>query len=436
MFHQDKGLIKNIAEPYYLATSVRDMLDTWDGSLSLEDVVEPAGLFLSVGGGSIVTVESTVGQFNMAQDGEICCHWTPKLGLSVHSRDLDRIDRRLLIGATSVNKKCLLKAEVCQEAFSGGALTSMGTRAPGWKTTGRAANLGIGFHGSSVGVVGTQTKDDGRSLKVRIFQDWDRTTDLRVLNRPCGLELSLCTGIARRLPLREFFYGEVLEYLRLGLPGEWTKIQSIVADIPGQSEEEFEDWLSKLMDSQTEVMQKATVLLLLAMEYTGVERGGHILTFWWPEKHEATPRGLQIKKEQYSGRNPWISMFQDPEKCVIFGLATPRCLEHCGVKICQNITTPAKCEAVKDVMLDTSLIPATPLINAAPLSYELNKRYVLFHCRHILRVTRASEATDAVVGLKIVPGTPYIVMQRLIEKWEKVKEKETLGDKGQDVLVL
>lgn len=120
--------------------------------------------------------------------------------------------------------------------------------------------------------------------------------DLRVLNRPCGLELSLCTGIARRLPLREFFYGDVLEYLRLGLPGEWTKIESIVTNILGQSEEEFGDWLSTLTDSQTEVMQKATALLLLAMEYTGVE------TIWWHEKYEVTPRGLQIKKEQYSGR--------------------------------------------------------------------------------------------------------------------------------------
>lgn len=436
VFHQDKHLIGNTAETFYLATSVDDMQDTWGGSISLEDVAEPAGLFLSVGGGSIVTVESNDGRFDMAQDGELCCHWTPKLGLSMQSRKLDRADRRLLIGATSVNKKCSLKAEVCHEAFSGGALISMGTRAPGWKTTGRAANLNIGFHGSSVGVTGTQTKDDGRSLKVKMFQDWDRTTDLRVLNRPCGLELSLCTGIARRLPLRELFYGEVLEYLRLGLPGEWTKIQSIVTDLPGQSEEEFGEWLSKLTDLQTEVVQKATVLLLLAMEYTGVERDGHTLTFWWPEKHVATPRGLQIKKEQYSGKNAWIPMFQDPEKCVIFGLATPRCLEHHKVKTCRNTTTLAKCEAVKDVMLDTSLIPATPMINNAPLSYELNKRYVLWHCRHILRVTRASEATDHVVRMSFVPGTPYIVMQRLIEKWEKVKEKETLGDKGQDVLVL
>ncbi len=436
VFHQDKILIGSTAETFYLATSVEDMLDTWGGSISLEEEVEPAGLFLSVGGGSIVTVESTGGGFDMAQNGELCCHWTPRLGLSVHSRELDRADRRLLIGATSVNQKCFLKAEVCQKAFSGGALTSMGTRAPGWKTTGRAANLGIGFHGASVTVAGTQTKDDGRSMKVKIFQDWDRTTDLRVLNRPCGLELSLCTGIARRLPLREFFYGEVLEYLKLGLPGEWTKIEAIVTDIPGQSEEGFGEWLSKLTDSQTEVMQKATVLLLLAMEYTGVERGGHTLTFWWPEKHEATPRGLQIEKEQYSGKSPWIPMFQDPERCVIFGLATPRCLEHRGVKTCQNTTTPSKCDAVKEVMLDTSLIPAIPLINAAPLSYELNKRYILWHCRHILRVSRASEATDDVVQLNFVPGTPHIVIMRLIEKWEKVKEKETLGDRGQHVLVL
>lgn len=436
VFHQEKDLIGNTAETFYLATSVGDMLDTWGGSISLEDVADPAGLFLSIGGGSIVTVESNDGRFDMAQDNELCCHWAPKLGLSLHSQKLDRADRRLLIGATSVNEHCLLETEVCQEAFSGGALTSMGTRAPGWKTTGRAANLSIGFHGATAGVAGTQTKDDGRSLKVKIFQDWDRTTDLRVLNRPCGLELSLCTGIARRLPLRELFYGEVLEYLRLGLPGDWTKIEPIVTGISGQSEEEFGEWLSILTEPQTLVMQKATVLLLLAMEYTGVERDGHTLTVWWPEKHEATPRGLQIKKEQYSGKNPWIPIFQDPERSAIFGLATSRCLEHHAVKTCQNATIPARCEAVKEVMLDTSLLPATPLINAAPLSYELNKRYVLWHCRHILRVTRASEAADDVVRLNFVPGTPYVVMQRLIEKWQKVKEKETLGDRGQHVLVL
>ena len=60
----------------------------------------------------------------------------------------------------------------------------------------------------------------------------------------------------------------------------------------------------------------------------------------------------------------------------------------------------------------------------------------VWHYRHILRVTRASEAADDVVRLDFVPGTLYVVMQALIEKWQKVKEQETLGDKGQHVLVL
>ena len=154
------------------------------------------------------------------------------------------------------------------------------------------------------------------------------------------------------------------------------------------------------------------------------------MTVWWPEKYEATARSLQIKKEQYSGRNPWIPIFQDPESSVIVGVATPQYLEHHSVKTCQNTTAPARYEAVKEVMLDTSLVPATPLMNAAPPSYGLNKRYVLW-C-----VTRASEAADYVVRLNFVPGRPYIVLQKLIEEWEKVKEKETLGDRGQHVLVL
>ena len=350
----------------------------------------------------------------MAQEGEICCHGTPRLGLSVHKRDLNRADRRLLIGATSVNKKSSLKAEVCKEAFLCEILTSTGTRAPGWITTGGAANLSIEARGTTIGVSGTQTKDDGRLLKVKMFQDCDKTMALRVLNHPCRLEFSLCTGISQRLP-----------------PARRMDSDTIDRDQHSRTiPRRIWEWLSKLMALQTEVVQKVTVPLLLAIEYARVERGGHTLTVWWPEKHEVTGRGLQIKKEQYSGEGTWIPMFHGPENSVIFGVATPRCLEHRGVKTCQNTTAPAKREAVKEVMLDTSLVPVSSLINAGPLSYELNKRSVLW-C-----VTRASEAADDVVRLNCAPGTPYVVMQKLTEKWEKVKEKETLGEWGQHVLVL
>ena len=114
---------------------------------------------LSIGGGSIVTAEPSDRIFDMAQNGELCCHWTSELGLSVSGWDLVSPHFHLLIGATSVNEQCFLTAEVCQKAFSSGVLTSMGTRAAGWKTTGRAANLAIGFHGATVGVVGSQTWD-------------------------------------------------------------------------------------------------------------------------------------------------------------------------------------------------------------------------------------------------------------------------------------
>lgn len=436
-FHNEKCPSGVNTETFYLATGIVDLLDTWGGTiLSKSGDQKSLDVFLSIGGGSIINIESKDPNFDVAQDGEICCHWTAKLGLSISSRFLYRADQQLLIGATRVNETCTLDVNVCRSALLCGALTSMGTRPPGWKTTGRAANMGLSLHGFTAGLTRTQSKDDGRPLKVKMFEDWDKTMDLRILNRPCGLELSLCTGIARRVPLREFFYGEVLEFLKFGLPGEWSEIESIAFSIPGKSEQEFGQWLSGLTKAQTQVMQKATVLLLLAMEYTGVERDGHTLTLWWPERYEASPRGLQIVKTQYSGDKPWIPMFQDPETCVIFGLATARCLEHDDVKKCQNTTSPAEYKSVEKVMLNTALIPAQPMFGATPLSYKLGQRYLLSHCRHILRVSKASASRCDVVRLTFIPGTPYIVMQRLIEKWEKVKEKETVGDMGQDVLVL
>lgn len=162
--------------------------------------------------------------------------------------------------------------------------------------------------------------------------------DLRILNCPWGLELSLCTGIARRVTLRSLLYGEVLRYLALSLPGEWNNIALLMTSLAEMTSDEFEKMLEGEVLKNTkkrETLCKAVELFILAMESTGVQNDGHTLVLWWPERGVPAPRGLHITKAQYSGKNPWIPMIKDGEHCAVFGLATSRCLQHDDIKTCR-----------------------------------------------------------------------------------------------------
>ncbi|KAH8798360.1 hypothetical protein F5884DRAFT_758810 [Xylogone sp. PMI_703] len=141
------------------------------------------------------------------------------------------------------------------------------------------------------------------------------------------------------------------------------------------------------------------------MEYTRVEDDGHTLTLWWPESHEATPRGLKILKAQYAGEEPWTSIIKASETCAVFGLATPRCLEHHEIKTCRNSVPPGIYYELRNIMFKTHLISTSSELYATPLSYALGRRLVLCSPeRDILTVTRVALPLQDVVRVKFKPG--------------------------------
>ena len=286
-------------------------------------------------------------------------------------------------------------------------------------------------------------RDDGRFLKAVIMDHWKSYSEVRILNRPCGLELSLCTGIARRVKLRELLYGQVLAYLRSRLrPREWSSVTQHAAggvdisSLPSMSDTEFIQYMATQSESQFKVLRKITELLLLAMEPTGVKEEGRALVLWWPEEHESVERGLRVYKHQCSGDKPWVSMLAESETCAVFGLATARCLEHTDVKRCLN-PQQGNWDGVNYIMLYTTLIPASLELNARPLSYSRSRDYFVWQKHEFLKVTRSAQTPGSVVRLTL--GTrkmPRAVKKRMAHKWAEVRERDTPGGSEQNVLVL
>lgn len=437
-FYQDKDLAQTFDETYYLSTNVYDLIDTWGGNIMFDQSL--AGTFVEIGGGSVHVAspaeETVIIPNALLREDEMLCHWSPLIHPGSSIRGSVTAKDKLLIGATCVDEKCLLTYDLCQQAIPPGALHVMGTRPPSWKISSRAFNMGASAKGVvTSGFTITQVKDDGRFQKSRMME---KCKSPHILSKPWGLELSLCTGIARRVLLREFFYGEVLEFLAMELAGEWDEIKDVAGLIAKISDEEFDKIIRNLTKPQAKVLRKATESLLLAMEYTQVEDDGHTLTLWWPERHEATPRGLKFLKNQYSGEAPWTSMIKESETCAVFGLATHRCLKHHDIKTCRNSNPPAECNTPGNIMLSTSLISATTEFMTLPLSCALGERLILWKRQDtVLQVTRAALPLQNVVRLKFIPGQrPLIVLKRMIEKWQQVLEKQARSDRSQEVLVL
>jgi hypothetical protein len=445
-FQLDGREAQNQGIRFSFSTSIEHLLDLWGGRLSFLDVPDDPGIIVQVGGGTLT--EALIPAHNYR--GAVLCHWSPGIVPDAVPITL-QLDEQIIIGATIVNNECSLSADLCHSHISG-SLEILGARSPRWKITGRNVGLSGGqFITATMGV--TQIKDNGRTRKARILEHWKDHKSLKILNEPVGLELSLCTGVARRVPLRTLFHSQVLEYFMSALDN-WKQISDQASGSEGRvpvahlaaligettTNAEMHILLDDVHPEQAEALRKATELLLLAMECTGVADDGESLVMWWPETETLTPRGLKIPKRYYSASSkhgPWTSMVKDSESCAVFGMITSRCLQHHGVRPCQTLGQgPISYRFPEQIVLDTSLSPAGRDLETVLVSYELGQRLMLWQCKEILRVIRAAQKGEDVVRLELYAALPPAVARLIGSKWKLVREQQALKDQGQNVLVL
>jgi hypothetical protein len=419
---------------FSVLTSIECLLDLWGGRLSFLNVPDDPSIIVQVGGGILTQAPMPVGSCH----DTVLCHWSP--GIVPDTRPIAlRLDEPIIIGATLVNSECTLTVDLCHSHISS-RLEILGVGPPHWRTTSRNVGLSGGqYVTATMGVI--QTKDDGTTRKARILQHWKDYKSLNILNETVGLELSLCTGVARRVPLRMLFHGQVLEYFMSALDN-WRPVphQTLAMIGEARTNAEMQILLDDICPEQAEALKQATELLLLAMECTGVANDGESLVMWWPETETPTPRGLKIPKLYYSASSrhgPWTSMIKDTESCAVFGVITSRCLQHHGLRPCQ--TQDQGCVSYRfpqQIVLDTSLSPVGRNLEAISVSYELGQRLMLWQRKEILRVIRAAQDADDVVRLELHASLPLAVARLIGSRWTQVREQQALRDQGQKVLVL
>ncbi len=442
MFSFNSGQAENASSGvrYTVASELVDVFDLWGGKITVEKNSFEAGFKVKIGQGYL----SLSGLADRRHDFDNCKWQLPVQLHYANEQPPGWLEFSLLkpgimvgIGATLVNDECSISAKHCREYFSCTSnIFSLGTRRPSWKTTGRSAVLQVGAKVMVLELGMSQTRDIGMTKKAYMIDH----KSLNVLNSPWGLEVSVCTGFARRVPLRALLYGEVLRYLALELDQHsWDTVSHIVTTLSSCTSERFYDIIQGLSSIERTELQKATELLLLAMEHTG-SRYGKDLVLWWPEAG-LEPRGLRFGKEKFVRQKPWLPIIQDSEHCATFGLLTTRCLQHSDVRSCR---TPAEVRFTpfQDLVFETAvcMISDAPSVSTGSSNFAIGQHLVWWKerdaLRNVMKVVKSSTSSPVSLAQLIYSGRmPLAALKALKRRYLVVRELQAHCDPSVAVLI-
>lgn len=166
----------------------------------------------------------------------------------------------------------------------------------------------------------------GRSLKEAILSGYTLNKRLHFLNDLSGLQFSIYTGLARRVPLRELLvesrFFDMLHHA--GIQG-WAKIKENVRELfnaPIRHES-----LRDKCRYHGETLHEACRILLGHLQPTGVGMDGQ-LRILWPAPEE--PAYCFFVNPERHPHPQWCHMIQDSEWCATFAAMTTMCIETEG----------------------------------------------------------------------------------------------------------
>ncbi|KAF4447977.1 hypothetical protein F53441_8568 [Fusarium austroafricanum] len=307
-----------------------DLLDTWGPGDFIIPNNEPENLHaISIGGGLIVsTFKKSKAKDSKPQIPVL--HWSSSQELDPTSTAFPRNAKMVIGSRVFINQSCRVTAEK-QIELAAQYLENLGTFSNYWEPSER--QVGIGFQGgqSAVGILSfaqTWVKKRGMTNKSKILAQ--RPLFISDLEGPYAVQVSFCTGIARRVRLRELLADILPVYVKnLATPPlhrdkliGGSEILEILRD------DNFTVRYQGLnRDLQAEFESLAFAVLSLLRD-TGVDKDRENLVIGCIRpKIAAQCFKIPLKKESL-----WAQMVADSEGVATFAYAATRCFETDRVK--------------------------------------------------------------------------------------------------------
>jgi hypothetical protein len=261
----------------------------------------------------------------------------------------------------TTNTTCpLLTAESRKESEP--YLSRLGTAPDWWSLTEIQGIASLGPPYCTLQGTLAMTKQCGVPLKRVLLDRWIGEDNLSLFEEPWGLQVSLCTGVTRRVPLRALIEEPLFRYVdSLNIDG-WealtTKAKSAIRRDHG-----FTEWSQKLKKDEMQCMRHIFTKLLHLLKDTGFDRSGKHFSILWPYDSDARfCVKIHPEKDQF-----WCSMLKDSEWCATFAVSTSLCLETEKHK-CQKTAAAKWCGGK---LLSTIVCPNLSEIIPSPISTSI-----------------------------------------------------------------
>ncbi|KAF8534299.1 hypothetical protein BDD12DRAFT_983946 [Trichophaea hybrida] len=309
-------------KPHYLAATVIDLIDTWGrGYTKSHPNDSNAIVSVRIGGGILKPLTSGDARYDdLSLGGYIPCHWErchPSQNLqSAHDVTFSAFDI-LCIGTFAENPDCQFRDNTYDAL--GPFVEDIAVSNSRWQSENRQLGLAAGQF-ITLNAVGTQKRVDGVTLKEAISDKWKSKKDLSILTSPWGLEFSLCTGVARRVMLKDLFEGLVIEYAKNKIPREWERLEHCFWSIFHATAEQFSKGVRYLAETNEKDYNGLWEFCNIAFDIlilTGVPSHANFIKIWWPCNNETF--GFKINEG-------WPQLLKDATDRATFAVATPKCL--------------------------------------------------------------------------------------------------------------
>ncbi|RKL36727.1 hypothetical protein BFJ72_g8276 [Fusarium proliferatum] len=309
-----------------------DLLDTWGPGEFIIPKDDPENLHAIHIGGGLIT--STPVENNQVPT----LHWNRLSSSSTPFASTFPRNEKLVIGLrVSINQACALNPQWFEMSLE--LLQELGTHPSFWEVSERQVGVGGQAGQSAVGILSfTQTwvKRLGQTRKAKLLAS--RSLLIADLEGHFAVQVSFCTGIARRVSLRELL-ADVLSIYVAGLatkPHRWDDLeQSGIEEI--LRDNNFKTRLQKLDRELQKEFETLAFAVLFLLQDTGVDRHGEHFVV----SCVSTGLATQCVKIPLARESFWAKILSDSDEVATFAYVTPTCFQT-GAVSCRGGTGPWK----------------------------------------------------------------------------------------------
>ncbi|KAK0101072.1 hypothetical protein ONS96_006300 [Cadophora gregata f. sp. sojae] len=323
----------SFAAPLSILTTFRALAETWGPIWLVSAGNDHSDYYkqINIGTGRIVRVTQDA---PCPIEGAVSCHWLPGSPLprycivELQESALIPKTQKLLIGANflpalGINPKCTYSLYDLERDY-GLCMSPLGTMAGSWAYDERQ----VGFTASQyigISVMGTQKKVPCITQKRSVWNTWTNQpsrANPHVLNLYLGVEISHCTGNARRVKLRDVIAMKQVQSLLERQFPDWKEKDfglDLRSALLSSSDHAIVDVWLKHHKSRTHMAELVCCVLEL-LDKTGMSASGFGAALLNGQRELSMPVQTRL--------NRWVAFLEDSHLTAVYAIVNDACLIH------------------------------------------------------------------------------------------------------------